>query len=80
MVAKVQNWGNSLAVRLPRTVARELGLSNGSSIELTLEHGLILLKPVNTKEQELSLKLEAITYGNRHGEVDFGGSAGMELL
>jgi len=35
--ARVQRWGNSLAVRIPRAFADDLGLVDGAAVELTLE-------------------------------------------
>lgn len=34
MKAKIAKWGNSLAVRLPKPVAEELGLTPGREVEL----------------------------------------------
>ena len=45
MKTQVQKWGNSLAVRIPKAFANDLGLAQDSSIELALEDGCLILKP-----------------------------------
>ena len=46
MTRTVQRWGNSLAVRIPRLLARQAGLDERSAVDLRLEGGRILIAPV----------------------------------
>jgi antitoxin MazE len=46
MKVQVQKWGNSLALRIPKSFAVETGIENGSTVEVTLEKGAIVMKPV----------------------------------
>ncbi|MEJ8574345.1 AbrB/MazE/SpoVT family DNA-binding domain-containing protein [Microbaculum marinum] len=46
MKIRVARWGNSLAVRLPKAAAEELGLEEGGEVDLSVEDGTALLKPV----------------------------------
>jgi len=43
MHAKVQKWGNSLAIRIPKPVTLEIGFSADREIEHTLAYGRTLL-------------------------------------
>ena len=46
MKAKIAKWGNSLAVRLPRQYADELGLKAGSEVELKRRGSRLAISPV----------------------------------
>jgi antitoxin MazE len=50
MKVKIAKWGNSLAVRLPRTYAAELGLVEGSEVELERKGRRLALSPVRQPE------------------------------
>ena len=50
MLAKAQKWGNSLAVRLPKTLAEECGIEADSPVEIVREDNLIIIKPVRKRE------------------------------
>lgn len=78
MKTQVQKWGNSLAVRIPKAFASDLGLDQDSAIELALEDGCLVLRPIAMAKYELSNLLSQVTEDNRHDEYDFGGPAGSE--
>lgn len=77
MRAQVAKWGNSLAVRIPKSVAREAGLAAGTTVRMTAADGgvLIALAAPHYSLQELVAR---ITPKNRHGETDWGGPVGRE--
>jgi len=78
MLAKVQKWGNSLAVRIPRAFASEVQLENDSLVEITLVDGQILVTPVLTVGWTLEGLLEKITPANLHGEMETGVTVGSK--
>jgi len=78
MKTQVQKWGNSLAVRIPKAFANDLGLIQDSAIELALEDGCLVLRPTTIPKYELSDLLSRVTEKNTHGEQDFGGATGRE--
>lgn len=41
---QVAKWGNSLAVRLPADLVRELGLKEGDQIDLVKDDGTVLVR------------------------------------
>ena len=79
MVAKAQKWGNSLAVRLPKSMAAECGIEAESPVEIIRQEGCIIIKPVAKKELSLDTLLDAITEDNLHSEVATGKPVGREL-
>lgn len=78
MKTQIQKWGNSLAVRIPKAFANDLGLDQDSTIELALEDGCLVLKPTALPKYDLGSLLSRVTEDNCHGEYDFGGPTGNE--
>ena len=76
MRGKVQKWGNSLAIRIPRLVAQQAGLEEGSVVEVVgSTNGVTVQKPRESLEELVS----RITPENRHGETDWGPPVGNEV-
>jgi antitoxin MazE len=63
MQTNIQQWGNSLGVRIPKQVAKQLSLHAGSVIEIRVENGQITLSP---KKHSLSDMLNRISPENMH--------------
>jgi len=78
MKTKVQRWGNSLAVRIPKSFAEEVGLRDDSPVELSLVSGGLLLEPSAPRPLTLDELLDGITASNLHDEVDTGPAQGLE--
>lgn len=79
MISRVQKWGNSLAVRIPRGFASDTGLVEGSEVDLKLEDGDIRIRRVPPRKYRLEELLADIRADNIHGEVDAGESVGREV-
>jgi antitoxin MazE len=75
--AQVVKWGNSLAIRIPKLVAEEAGVSEGDPIELEAERGEIKLRR-REKIPTLRQLVSQITPENRHGETLTGSEVGKE--
>lgn len=78
MRARVQKWGNSLALRIPKSFAIEAGLQNESSVEISLEEGKLVIMPVAEQELTLEQLMAQVTEENVHHEIDTGPAAGRE--
>jgi len=76
MVAEVKKWGNSLAFRIPKDIARTLGIQDNTKVELQVLDGKLILKP--QKELLLEEMVSQITSENLHEEIDSGESVGNE--
>lgn len=76
--ARVQKWGNSLALRIPRPFALEVGLAENSEVEISLVDGRIVVQPLGRVRFDLAELLEKVTPSNRHAEVEVGGPVGEE--
>ena len=79
MLAKAHQWGNSLAVRIPKNIAKECGIAVNTDIEIVREKGNIILMPVVKKQYSLSSLLAKVTDENKHSEVQTGATVGREI-
>ena len=79
MQTKVQKWGNSLAVRIPKSFADDLHLASGGTVEIKEVSGMLTISPVRKKKATLKDMLSGITEENLHTETDVG-QTGKELL
>jgi antitoxin MazE len=78
MLTRAQKWGNSLAVRLPRAYAEQLGLKPDSEVEITLTDTGLCITPLRKPRYALDELLAGVTPDNIHGETDWGLAAGDE--
>ncbi len=79
MHSRVQKWGNSLAVRIPKAFAVEVGLSPDADVEVTVLEGKVVVTPVRAPSYTLKGLVAKVTARNRHSEVAWGPSAGREV-
>jgi len=78
MKTRIQKWGNSLALRIPKSFAAEVGLHKETSVEVSLADGKIVITPVTQPKPTLEQLLAKVTGENLHHEVDTGPSRGNE--
>ncbi len=66
MQTQIQKWGNSLGIRIPKTIANELNLEQGAYVNLEVLEKQILISSEITKLDSL---LNEITKENQHHEI-----------
>lgn len=79
-MSTIQKWGNSLAVRIPRVLAGQLNVAEGACVELRVQAGELVVRPVRSKKLSLSELLRNCKPAQLHGETDFGDDVGREVL
>jgi antitoxin MazE len=79
MQTKIQRWGNSLGLRIPRSFAEEAGVGAGSQVDLSVRDGNLVVRPARRRTYRLSELLEKVTAKNLHDETDTGKSIGREV-
>jgi len=79
MKTKVQKWGNSLALRIPKPFADEVGLRPDSAVEVSLEKGKLVVSATESFSISLEELLEGVTPRNLHREVRTGKAVGNEV-
>jgi antitoxin MazE len=75
-------WGNSLALRVPKVFAEEIGAVEGKSAEMTASDGVLVIKVTKAKRRRrynLEHLINGITEENRHPEIDWGPPVGSEV-
>ena len=78
MKTHIQKWGNSLALRIPKSFANEVGLQRETPVEVLLADGKLVIAPVTQPKPTLKQLLATITKENLHDEVDTDSAVGNE--
>ena len=79
MRSKIQLWGNSLALRIPKAFALDANLEQDSEVDVRLVDGQIVITPIPTSSWSLEELLDHVTSDNLHGETETGNAVGMEV-
>jgi len=74
MKARVQKWGNSLAVRIPKPFADEMGIGDNAPVEMSLEEGALVIKADRERAWNLDALLAEVTEENIHSEWETEGA------
>lgn len=78
MKTRVQKWGNSLGVRIPKSFAAEIGIERDSSIQMMVEEGAIRIVPEREPFWRLAVLLAGVTEANKPSEWETGAPEGEE--
>lgn len=76
----LQQWGNSLAVRIPAAVARSARFSLGQPVELHVEKDGVIIKSAGTPKLSLAQKLAQFDPQKHGGEVMQSTRIGKEII
>ncbi len=80
MQTKIQKWGNSLAVRIPKAFVEEARVAYGTPVNLFLNDGKIVIEPRHAEPKpRLEDLLKGVTERNVHSEVKTGAAVGREV-
>jgi len=77
MEAVIKKWGNSLGIRIPNLIVRELALKDGSFVDINDKGKEIIIKPI--QKNKLSDMLDKINNQNIHKEIKTGAPVGKEI-
>ena len=79
MRTRIQKWGNSLAIRIPKPFADDVGIQEGSEVDVTVDAEEIVVSPVRSRTFALEDLLADVTEDNLHAEVETRGPVGKEI-
>ena len=79
MQTKIKKWGNSLALRIPKSFALNANLRQDELVDISIDKEKIIITPIGEKEYSLDELLECVSEDNLHGEFDTGVPAGKEI-
>jgi len=77
MAVTLQKWGNSIGVRLPKPMLRQVGLTEGAQVEVFVEGNHLVIRRERLKLADL---LAQCNPANRPDPIDFGPPAGREII
>ena len=75
---QITKWGNSLGLRLPKSVALEAQVGEGDTVNVSVKNGVIVVRP-SRPAYSLKQLVARITPRNRHKESDWGTPVGDEV-
>ncbi len=78
MQTKIKKWGNSLALRIPKSFALNANLRQNELVDISIDKEKIIITPIREKEYSLDELLEGVSEDNLHGEFDTGVPVGKE--
>lgn len=79
MKTRVQKWGNSLALRIPKSFAEEAGLAEDAPVELKIVGSTLVIQAAAPEPPTLEELLRGVTDQNLHGEWQTGPAVGKEV-
>ncbi len=79
MITRIQKWGNSLGLRIPKNIAQDAGVEVGTTVNLTLKDGQLIVSPARNRSYDLKHLLEKVTPENIHEEIEYGQAVGREV-
>ena len=79
MRTQIGRWGNSLALRIPSSFAREALLHEGKPVDISVESGRVVIKPISPPAYDLETLIAGISEETRHEEIETGLAVGNEL-
>ena len=80
MVTRIQKWGNSQGLRIPRTILESAQVNVCDEVDISAEEGVILIRPVKPPRKRHNLEglLKRIPKNYRASETDWGKPRGKE--
>jgi antitoxin MazE len=79
MRTKIKKWGNSLALRIPKSFALNANLRQDELVDLSIDKERIIITLIGEKEYSLDELLEGVSESNLHSEFDTGAPVGKEI-
>ena len=79
MQTQIKKWGNSLALRIPKSFALHANLRQNELVDLSIDKERIVITPIGGKEYSLDELLEHVNESNLHEEFDTGAPVGKEI-
>ena len=78
MVTKILKWGNSLGLRIPKSFAKEVGVDEGSAVDISLDGDRIVISLAKPARYQLKDLVSQVREDNIHEEISTGNAVGRE--
>ena len=76
MVIKIRKLGDSLGLRIPKSIARAAGVEEGSEVDISLDGDRIVVRPLKPARYQLADLVSGICKDNIHEEITTGDDSG----
>lgn len=76
---QIKKWGNSLAVRIPGRVARDLGIYNAATVVFVSDESGFSVRVLKESKPSLEELVDKITPENSPETADWGKPVGKEV-
>jgi antitoxin MazE len=80
MRAQITKWGNSLGVRVPKQLAREIGLTEGSSVDIAAVDHRLVITPSQPRYSLADLLKDTTPESYGSAAIDWGADVGREIV
>ncbi len=82
MTTKVKKWGNSYAIRIPKKMMEQIGLSEDMEFNLVQKNGILEIQPMKPRKKTYTFDelVDQIKPGYEPEIVDWGPDVGAEIL
>ncbi len=80
MATTVQKWGNSLGIRLPKSIAEQVKIREGTVVEFDASGGILTIRPKRRRKYTLSQLLAKCKGPSPHRDLDKKPPVGREIL
>ena len=78
MITKILKWGNSLGLRIPKSLAEGAEVMEGTAVDLALDEGRLIVRPTSGRTYQLKDLLAGVNRDNIHGEIPTGAPVDKE--
>ena len=78
MITRIRRWGNSLGLRIPKVLAEDVRLADGTPVDIRARNGNLIVTPVKWHKYSLGSLLADVRRSNIHEELGFGEAVGRE--
>jgi len=81
MLAKIQKWGNSQGIRIPKATLADVQIDIGDDVNVAVKNGALIVTPARRirKKYTLTELVAKIPKGRTVQEIDWGKPAGKEV-
>jgi antitoxin MazE len=80
MEVQITKWGNSLGLRVPKDIARRIGLAEGSTVDIQAIGNRLIITPATPRYTLAELLNDTTPEDYRHSAVDWGPDVGREIV
>ena len=79
MEARLQKWGNSAGIRIPKSFLKTLNLNTNDEVNISMEEDKIIISKINKKRISLKNRIKKYTGQNLSKDFKWDDNRGREI-